>query len=44
MEFAAQCLDSSNNEVRLAASDLVLEAYKLVGIEDVEPLLASTLA
>ena len=41
VEFAAQCLDSSNNEVRQAASDLILEAYKLIGIENVEPLLSS---
>ena len=43
IEFAAQCLDSSNNEVRQAASDLVLEAYKHIGIDSVEPLLTSSL-
>lgn len=41
IEFAAQGLDSANNEVRQAASDLILEAFKLVGIDTIEPLLGS---
>jgi hypothetical protein len=41
VEFAALSLDSPNNEVRQAASDVILEAYKLEGIDRVEPLLSS---
>lgn len=41
--FAAKNLESPNNEVRQAAGDLVLEAYKQVGIDTVEPMLDSSL-
>ena len=42
IEFAAKSLDNANNEVRQAASDLVLEAYKLVGVDTIEPMLSSS--
>lgn len=41
IEFASKNLDHANNEVRQAASDLVLEAYKLEGIDNIEPMLSS---
>lgn len=39
VEFAVSNLEHANNEVRQAAGDLILEAFKLVGLEEVEPLL-----
>lgn len=41
--FASKNLESPNNEIRQAAGDLVLEAYKLVGIDTIEPMLDSRL-
>lgn len=41
LEFATRNLDHSSNEVRQAASDLVLEALKLEGEQRIEPLLES---
>lgn len=41
IEFAAKYLDHQSNEVRQAAGDVVIEAYKLEGVDLIEPMLSS---
>jgi hypothetical protein len=42
VEFAIKNLENSSNEVRQAASDLILEALKLEGEQRIEPMLESS--
>ena len=40
MEFAVKYCESQNEEVRIAANDLIFECFKLVGFDRVEPMLS----